>query len=111
MRTARFLAWAGLLALLLASGCASSSSRTAELLGREYAVMSDAELEAYYLQLNDEIARTEREATGTRVGVGVGSYPVHIGASTGVSRGSVAEELRERRNEVRLEMTRRGLRP
>jgi hypothetical protein len=106
--------WFGLFILLLVWGCASTGARTdrsAELLAKSYATMSDAELQTYYFQLNDQIARVERSATGTRVGAGVGSYPVRAGVSGEVPRQTVADELRDRRNLVRTEMSRRGLRP
>jgi hypothetical protein len=106
--------WFGLILLLLVWGCASSGARTdrsPELLAQSYATMSDEELQTYYYQLNDQIAKVERSTTGTRAGVGDGSYPVRAEVSGEVSRQTVADELRDRRNEVRTELSRRGLRP
>jgi hypothetical protein len=99
------------MAFLLLAGCAGVGARTQDLLARDYHAMSDVELQTYFYQLNDQIAGEERAARGTSVGVGVGSGPVSVGVSQGVMRGRIAEDLRERRNEVRAELTRRGLRP
>lgn len=109
MRTAT-LALLSILLLLTAS-CAGTSARTQELLEKQYQTMNDQELIAYYYQLNDQIAREERASTGTSVGLGVGRGPIGVGVSQGVSRGRIAEDLRDRRNQVRTELTRRGLQP
>lgn len=106
--------WFGLIILLLVWGCASTGARTdrsPELLAKSYAAMSDAELQTYYYQLNDQIAKVERSATGSRGGAGGGSYPVRAEVSGKASGQTVADQLRDRRNEVRTEMSRRGLRP
>ncbi|MFA5515944.1 MAG: hypothetical protein WDA20_06610 [Desulfuromonadales bacterium] len=99
------------LLLLLAFGCAGTGKRTQELLGQDYQTMSDTELQTYYFQLNDQIARVERAASGTSVGLGVGGGPVRVGVGQGISRGVIADDLRQRRNEVRGELSVRGLRP
>jgi hypothetical protein len=99
-----------LLALVLA-GCAPHARRTAELLEQNYQEMTDEQLLHYYYQLNDQIARVERAQRGTSIGVGYGRAPVSVGVGTGVSRGVVAEDLRDRRNEVRTELALRDLRP
>lgn len=96
---------------LLIAGCAGTSARTGELLKQDYQTMADQELLTYYFRLNDQIARVERESRGTSVGLGVGTGPVRVGVSQGVSRGTIADDLRERRNQVRAELSRRGLRP
>lgn len=105
---------AGLILLFLLvflAACASTTgARSEALLHQDYHTLSDEELQTYYLQLNDQIARVERQARDTRVGVGIGSSPLHVGVSTGVTEHTVAEDLRERRNEVRQELSRRGLR-
>ncbi|NIQ92909.1 MAG: hypothetical protein GWO11_00885 [Desulfuromonadales bacterium] len=112
MLQGRALSVLGLIVLLLFCGCApTTAQRTEELLLKDYKTMSDAELETYYFRLNDQIARVERRSRDTRVGIGVGSAPVRLGVSTGVRAPQVAEDLRERRNEVRTELSRRGLRP
>jgi hypothetical protein len=73
--------------------------------------MGDEELLHYYDQLTDQIALVEGVATGTQVGVGYGREPFGIGIGTGVSRRAFAEDLRERRSEVRVELRERGLQP
>lgn len=100
-----------LLIALIMIGCSSHASRTNELLEQDYKAMPDEQLLHYYYQLNDQIARVESSQRGTSIGVGYGRAPVSIGVGTGVARGAVAEELRERRNEVRTELASRGLRP
>jgi hypothetical protein len=99
------------LALLLLAGCAGVGARTQDLLSQDYHAMNDMEIQTYFYQLNDQIAREERAAGGTSVGVGVGTGPVSVGVSQGVTRARTAEDLRDRRNEVRAELARRGLRP
>ncbi len=111
MTARRALPWLALATLLFVAGCASKTARSEELLAKDHKTLSDADLESYYFQLNDEIARVERSSSGTRVGIGIGSYPVHVGVSSGVPGRSTADELRDRRNEVREELKRRGLRP
>lgn len=110
MRTG-ILATLLLLLTLALSSCAGTGARTQELLERNYATMNDQELVAYYYQLNDQIARDERSSTGTSVGLGMGRGPFGVGISQGVSRGRIAEDLRDRRNEVRAELSRRKLQP
>jgi hypothetical protein len=97
--------------LLLMLGCAGAGARTQDLLAQDYHAKDDQELLTYYYQLGDQISREERVATGTSVGVGVGRGPVHIGARQGVTRAPIAEDLRNRRSEVRAELTQRGLSP
>ncbi len=96
---------------LLLLGCAGTGRQTEELLQKDYRAMSNPELLTYYYQLNDQIARVERQATGTSVGLGVNSGPVRVGVNQGISRGVIADDLRARRNEVRGELTTRGVRP
>lgn len=97
--------------VLLLLACAGTGRHTEELLQKDYRAMANPELLTYYYQLNDQIARVERQATGTSVGLGVGSGPVRVGVSQGIGRGVIAEDLRDRRNEVRSELTVRGVRP
>lgn len=111
MRYGRIATAAALLIALVLSGCASHARRTAELLEQDYKAMTDEQLLHYYYQLNDQIARVERGQSGTSVGVGYGRAPVAIGVGTGVSRGIIAEDLRDRRTEVRTELVLRDLRP
>jgi hypothetical protein len=100
-----------LLISLVLAGCAPHARRTAELLEQDYKEMPDEQLLHYYYQLSDQIARVERAQQGTSVGVGYGRAPVSIGVGTGVARGVVAEDLRDRRTEVRTELALRGLQP
>jgi hypothetical protein len=98
-----------LLTVFLLTGCAGSARQTAFLLEQDYTVMGDEELLHYYDELGEQIIRQERAAVGTGVGIGYGRSPFHIGVGTGVTRRPFAEELRERRIEVRMELRRRGL--
>lgn len=109
--TAILLTVVAVLAFLLLAGCAGVGARTQDLLAQDYHAMNDMEIQTYFYQLNDQIAREERAARGTSVGVGVGAGPVSVGVSQGVTRGRIADDLRDRRNEVRTELARRGLRP
>lgn len=109
-KSIRRMAVAVLIFLLLA-GCAGIGARTQDLLAQDYHAMNDLEIQTYFYQLNDQIAYEERAARGTSVGAGAGTGPVSVGVSKGVTRGRIAEDLRERRNEVRAELARRGLRP
>ncbi|ABA87457.1 hypothetical protein Pcar_0196 [Syntrophotalea carbinolica DSM 2380] len=103
---------AGLLILmLLMVACASGASRS--LLKDDYVAMTDQELVVYYDQLNEAIAKEEGGAGGfgLGLGLGVGSGSFSLGASQGMYVDDPTEELRVRRNQVRLEMARRGLEP
>jgi hypothetical protein len=95
----------------IAFGCATAGQETAYLLEQDFRIMGDEELLHYYDQLTDQIALVEGVATGTQVGVGYGREPFGIGIGTGVSRRAFAEDLRERRSEVRVELRERGLQP
>lgn len=95
-------------------GCAGTS-KTAELMATEYMAMSNDDLQLYYYQLEDQIVADERVTTGSSVsfGVGRGSYgrAGGVGMSTGSATQAVATDLRNRRNEVRLELQKRGITP
>lgn len=105
------LAIVGLVVLALICGCASSTAkRSDELLVKDYKAMSDEELETYYFRLNDQIARVERKTRDTNIGEGIGNSPVQVTTSTGVEEVPMSQALRDRRNEVRQELSRRGLR-
>ena len=103
-----------LMFLVVLPGCAGSS-RTAELLATEYMTMADDDLQLYYYQLEDQIVADERKTTGgsVSIGVGGGSYGRRggIGMSSGGTTQATAPELRDRRNEVRLELQKRGITP
>ena len=96
------------------TSCAGSS-RTAEPLSADCMTMSNDDLQLYYYQLEDQIVADERKTTGSSVSVGVGrgGYGRRggVGMSTGSSTQAVATDLRDRRNEVRLELTKRGVDP
>lgn len=108
-----------MLSLGLVSGCANHKAKTKELLAQDYHQLADGQLTLYYYQLEDQIDVVEQRRTGSSVsfGLGRGSYGHHsgssggIGVSTGVSKKNVATELRNRRNEVKLEMKKRGISP
>ena len=95
-------------------GCAGTS-RTAELLATEYMTMSNDDLQLYFYQLEDQIVADERVTTGSSVSIGVGrgSYgrAGGVGMSTGSATQAVATDLRDRRNQVRLELSKRGIDP
>ena len=104
-----------LLSLLLPLGCASHTAKTNALLERDYQTMTDQELTLYYYQLQDQIEIVDNSAGSPRVslGFGFGSYGRHSGTGVGLSsdlpQPAPSQDLRERRNQVRLEMQRRGL--
>jgi hypothetical protein len=113
MTKIRLQAWCGLVLLLLVWGCALTGARTdrsAELLAQDYASMSDKELQTYYKQLSDQIAHVQRSTGGAKGSTGTATQPVPSGASQEAPRQTVAEDLRDRWNEVRAELSRRGLR-
>ena len=81
-------------------GCVPAGSGARDLLARDYTVMSDAELQGYYRQINDQLAaeaRMERRK---------GQY-LHSSAADA----STVEQLQERRNVVRSELEKRKLLP
>jgi len=87
-------------AIQLVQGCVPAGSETRGLLDRNYTVMSDAELQSYYRQVNDQLAaeaRMERRK---------GEY-MHSAASDSAT----VEKLQDRRNAVRSELEKRKLLP
>lgn len=104
------LFWAMLLILTVACS-GGTAGATRDLLAQDYRQMTDQELLSYRDRLEDQIVRVERPTGGTSVGVGVGTGPVRIGVSQGVSRGNIADDLRERRIEVLEELRHRSLQP
>ncbi|MDA3902583.1 MAG: hypothetical protein PF441_03935 [Desulfuromusa sp.] len=111
-----------LLSLLLVgflSGCADHSARNQELLAKSYHSLSNDDLILYYYQLEDQIEVVERKKSKPSVslGFGLGSFghssasSAGVGVSTGGSKQNVATNLRDRRNEVRLELQHRGVNP
>ena len=103
-----------ILCAMLQVSCAGNS-KTAELLAAEYMSMSNDDLQLYYYQLEDQIVADERVTSGSSVsfGVGRGSYgrAGGVGMSTGSATQAVATDLRDRRNQVRLELSKRGIDP
>ncbi|MEW6429741.1 MAG: hypothetical protein AB1568_17100 [Thermodesulfobacteriota bacterium] len=87
-----------LLAAALLGGCSTIDRRAADLLAADYHTMNDAELRGYYQKLNDQLGRESNAARRT----------------TGLIRQQGKEEtiagLRQRWNEVREELGRRGKR-
>ena len=96
----------------------SCSGKREELLSKDYTKMSDDELLKYYYQLEDEITKCEHRSSGSSVGIGGGRGwgsgggfgGVGVGVSKGIG-GCDADDLRERRIDVRLALKKRGLNP
>ena len=99
-------------AMMLLAACAGRMSARS-LLDEDYAAMSDEELLVYYDQVSEAIAKEEGGAGGfgLGLGLGVGSGSFSVGASQGMYVDDPTEQLRVRRNQVRLELARRGLQP
>ncbi len=89
--------------LAVSFGCALQEKEAQKLLARDYATMSGQELESYYFRLNDQLAAMERQS---RRG---GGWREEDGATA--DRNPLLQNLRQRRNAVRSELGRRGLRP
>ncbi|PLX96555.1 MAG: hypothetical protein C0622_14705 [Desulfuromonas sp.] len=81
----------------------------------DYKSLSNEDLTLYYYQLDDQIVIVEQPRSKPRLGLGFGLGGSHIGGGVGVSTGvgsdNVATDLRERRNQVRLELQQRGITP
>ena len=102
--------------LLLTVGCQSTQPTTKQLLQEDYVHMTDAELLDYYQQLTEGIEEPNSGGSGFGFGLGIGfgvgsSSSVGLGASKGPERAYSTEALQQRRNQVRLELARRGLEP
>ena len=98
-------------AVFFLTGCAE---RSKELLAEDYPKMGNDDLLRYFYRLNDEIDRQEKTATGPQFGIGVGSFGRGVGGGVGVGTGVpayIAEDLRARRIDVRMELQKRGLTP
>lgn len=110
--------WIILLSVLL-SACANHSARTNELLTVDYRSLSNDQLTLHYYDLEDQIEQVERSTVSPRVNLGFGlsRYGFNsgtsggVGVSSGVGSNNTADDLRHRRNEVRLEMQKRGISP
>ena len=91
-------------------GCAN---KTKELLAEDYTKMNNEELLRYYYRLNDEIERQERPQ-GPEIGFGFGTFGrgTGLGIGAGTSGGGyIADDLRKRRIDVRMELQKRKLNP
>jgi hypothetical protein len=102
-----------LVVLLIISGCAGQSK---ELLGEDYKKMNNEQLLEYFYRLNDEIEKQEKQA-GPSFGIGIGGFGhgrEGVGGGVGVGTGGTAytaDDLRQRRIEVRMELKRRDINP
>ena len=93
-------------AAFVVAGCAGQSK---EILGEDYKAMTDEKLLEYFYRLNDEIDKQEKQ-TGPSIGIGVGGFGRGVGIGSG-GTAYTAEDLRQRRVEVRMEMKRRNINP
>ncbi|MCW8860745.1 MAG: hypothetical protein OQK50_01300 [Deltaproteobacteria bacterium] len=86
---------------------------------QNYQSLSNDDLILYYYSLEDQIEIVERRQSRPRVNLGLGlsrygfssGTSGGVGVSTGGNNQAVATELREQRNEVKLEMQKRGIAP
>ncbi len=112
-------AWLFLATLFFLSACANHAERTGQLLSVDYQHLTNDELRLHFYQLEDQIDIVEHRSSQPRIslGLGLGSYGSRSGVSSGVGvsssgrSGNVAGDLRDRRNQVRLEMQKRGIAP
>ena len=115
MKSAKLPVWIPVVLILgLLVGCAGHSK---ELLGENYKTMNNEQLLEYFYRLNDEIEKQEKQ-TGPSVGIGFGGFGLGrrggVGSGVGVETGGTAytaDDLRQRRIEVRMEMKRRNITP
>ena len=99
-----------IIAAIFILGCAGSSK---ELLAEDYKKMNNEQILEYYYRLNDEIEKQEKKS-GPSFGIGVGGVGPGIGGGVGIGTGGTgytAEDLRQRRIEIRMEMKRRNINP
>lgn len=100
-------------------GCANHKVKTQELLNEDYHTLSNDNLTLYFYKLEDQIEVIERKQTGSSIslGLGLGSFGHRsggsgsVGVTTGGSQRKIATDLRNRRNEVKLELQHRGIIP
>jgi hypothetical protein len=113
-----FLVLLVLLSCLGLSGCATQpKSEAGALLTQDYRKMDNDELTLYYYRLTEEIDRTERSGSGSALSIGIGGGSwghgggggVGVSTTTPVGGGGGADDLRNRRAEVRAEMQKRGI--
>ncbi|MFO7568210.1 MAG: hypothetical protein R6W75_00295 [Smithellaceae bacterium] len=101
-----------LFVILIAAGCAGKSTT---LLAEDPQKMTNEQLLEYFYRLNDEIEKQEKQ-TGPSFGIGIGGIGRRGGVGGGVGVGTggtayVAEDLRERRIQVRMELQKRNINP
>lgn len=99
-----------IIAAVLILGCAGSSK---ELLAEDYKKMNNEQILEYYYRLNDEIEKQEKQS-GPSFGIGIGGIGHGVGGGVGIGTGGTgytAEDLRQRRIEIRMEMKRRNINP
>lgn len=111
---ARTAITAGILIMFAAFILAGCASQSKEMLAEDYKVMSNDKLLEYFYRLNDEIEKQEKQ-TGPSFGVGIGGFGHRgVGGGVGVETGGTAytaDDLRQRRVDVRMEMKRRNINP
>jgi len=109
-----------LFSLTLVIACADHSARTEQLLATDFTSLTNDQLSLYYYDLEDQIELVERRSSHPRInlGLGLGRYGNHTGTSAGVgvststfNHNGPATNLRNRRNQVKLEMQKRGISP
>lgn len=109
-----------LIVMIGPGGCANQAqSDGTAILAQDFRKMDNDEILLYSYRLTEEIERRERAGPSSSVGIGIGGgnwgwggggVGGGVGVSTSVPVGSSgAEELRNRRAEVRAEMQRRGM--
>lgn len=100
--------------------CSGHRARNQQLLETDYRALPDDRLLLYYYELEDQIEIVERQGVEPRISLGFGlstyGSGTSVGSGLGVSTsarptGRAAHALRQRRNDVRLELQRRGLSP
>ena len=97
-------------AFVLIAGCTGSSK---EILAEDFKKMNNDQLLEYFYRINDEIDKQEKQISPS-FGVGVGGFGRHTGGGVGIGTGGTAytaEDLRQRRVEVRMELKRRNITP
>jgi hypothetical protein len=97
-------------AALIIVGCANKST---DLLAEDYKKMNDEQILEYFYRLNDEIEKQEKQS-GPSFGIGFGGMGRGVGGGVGVGTGGTgytADDLRQRRVEIRMEMKRRNINP
>ncbi|MBD1400134.1 hypothetical protein [Pelovirga terrestris] len=109
-----------LLFLLVAlAGCAGHATRTQELMATDYLQLDNDALLLHYYEVEDQITLSEqrRSSPSVSLGFGLGSYGgsssvgAGVGVSTPIGQPETAADLRAHRNQVRLELQKRGVAP